>query len=169
MSAKVHVGAEDDIAAVKLQPPELPKAADGDDDEGEGEEFAKCDCCGLTEECTPAYVARIRGRYDGRWICGLCSEAVEEVILRSDGPITTAEALDRHMSFSRSFRPNPKEHLISAMRQLLRRSLDSPRAMRSTPSSPRGGGGGGDEAGGGGEGVRRPLGRSGSCFSSIGG
>ncbi|KAJ6824061.1 uncharacterized protein M6B38_129575 [Iris pallida] len=174
MSAKVHVGADGETAPAKTPPPE-PKVRNdggGDGEQTDQVEFAKCDCCGLTEECTPAYIARIRGRYEGRWICGLCSEAVEEEILRSDGPITTGEALGRHMSFSRSFRrppPNPKEHLISAMRQLMRRSLESasPRAMRSTPSSPDRGGSG--DGGRGGVVGRQPLARSGSCFSSIGG
>ncbi|KAJ6794759.1 uncharacterized protein M6B38_230575 [Iris pallida] len=93
-----------------------------------------------------------------------------------DPPVGRADhdrgALGRHMSFSRSFRrppPNPKEHLISAMRQLMRRSLESasPRAMRSTPSSPDRGGSG--DGGRGGVVGRQPLARSGSCFSSIGG
>ncbi|KAI3498948.1 hypothetical protein L1887_34737 [Cichorium endivia] len=39
-------------------------------------EFVKCDCCGLTEECTPGFIERIRERYQGKWICGLCGEAI---------------------------------------------------------------------------------------------
>ncbi|KAL6010605.1 hypothetical protein ACLOJK_001040 [Asimina triloba] len=130
-------------------------------------EFATCDCCGLTEECTEAYIARVRERYYGRWICGLCSEAVKYEILRSDRMIGTEEALARHINFCKKFNTspplNPTGHLISAMRQLLRRSLDSPRALRSTPSSPRRKDGEDDED------VRRRarLGRSGSCFSSL--
>ncbi|XXG51429.1 hypothetical protein AAC387_Pa02g5202 [Persea americana] len=97
-------------------------------------EFAKCDCCGLTEECTPAYVTRIRERHQGRWVCGLCSEAVKEEIRRSaERLIGMDEALTRHMSFcnkvSSAVPVNPTVHLISAMRQVLRRSLDSPRFM----------------------------------------
>ncbi|XP_043718919.1 uncharacterized protein LOC122666887 [Telopea speciosissima] len=104
-------------------------------------EFAKCECCGLTEECTPAYIARVRDRYQGRWICGLCAEAVKDEIGRSDRLISAEEALHRHMNFRKNFRSsspptNPTEHLISAMKQLFRRSLDSPRALRSTPTSP---------------------------------
>lgn len=26
-------------------------------------EYASCDCCGLTEECTPAYISLVRSRY----------------------------------------------------------------------------------------------------------
>uniref|UniRef100_F6HXV1 DUF1677 domain-containing protein n=1 Tax=Vitis vinifera TaxID=29760 RepID=F6HXV1_VITVI len=107
-------------------------------------EFAKCDCCGLTEECTPEYIETVRERYNGRWICGLCSEAVKEEMIqmkRFQRLISTEEAVDQHMNFCKNFRSssppsNPTFHLISAMRQLLRRSLDSPRALRSTPNSP---------------------------------
>ncbi|CAL9102022.1 unnamed protein product [Musa acuminata var. zebrina] len=106
-------------------------------------EFAACDCCGLTEECTPAYIAGVREQYGGRWICGLCAEAVQDEIRRSELLISPEEAMVRHASFCRSFRSadaaavDPAEQLIAAVRQLLRRTLDSPRAARSTPSSPR--------------------------------
>ncbi|GKV09803.1 hypothetical protein SLEP1_g21244 [Rubroshorea leprosula] len=127
-------------------------------------EFAKCDCCGLTEECTPAYIERVRQRYHGKWICGLCAEAVKDEIIRThERLITTEEAMTRHMNFCKKFHssgppPDPTVHLISAMRQILRRSLDSPRGVRSTPSSPTRKGGE----------IRSPgLSRSGSCFSSL--
>ena len=104
-------------------------------------DFAKCDCCGLIEECTPAYIEKVRERYNGRWICGLCSEAVKEEMKRFERLISTEEAMDQHMNFCKNFRSSsppadPTVRLITAMRQLLRRSLDSPRAMRSTPNSP---------------------------------
>ncbi|KAL5583670.1 hypothetical protein UlMin_016112 [Ulmus minor] len=104
-------------------------------------EFAKCECCGLTEECTPAYIERIRERYQNRWICGLCAEAVKDEIVRSERLISTEEAMTKHMNFCKKFNSSgppqdPTIHLISAMRQILRRSLDSPRALRSTPGSP---------------------------------
>lgn len=105
-------------------------------------EFAKCECCGLTEECTPAYIERIRERYYGKWICGLCGEAVKDEIVRSERLITTEEGMARHMNFCRKSSssdppPNPAVHLIAAMRQILRRSLDSPaRSLMSMPNSP---------------------------------
>ncbi|KAL1552290.1 hypothetical protein AAHA92_13104 [Salvia divinorum] len=90
---------------------------------------ARCECCGLTEECTEAYVKRVRERYSGRWICGLCAEAVKEEMVR----IGSEEALDRHMNFCRNFKnlcppKKPTEELIAAVKQLLLRSLDSPRS-----------------------------------------
>ncbi|XP_051147755.1 uncharacterized protein LOC127262931 [Andrographis paniculata] len=113
-------------------------------------DFAKCDCCGLTEECTPSYIETIRQRYGGKWICGLCAEAVKEEMLRCQKLISPDEAIARHLSFCNQFRPsdeskdinNPTVDLIRAMRRVLRRSLESPkssmrmRMMRSMPSSP---------------------------------
>ena len=100
--------------------------------------FADCECCGLREECTLEYIERVRRIFYGRWICGLCAEAVKDEINRSSPRlITTDQALDQHTAFCRSRRSFPEEDLISAMMQLLRRSLNSsPRGVRSTPSSP---------------------------------
>ncbi|XP_062149118.1 uncharacterized protein LOC133857787 [Alnus glutinosa] len=101
----------------------------------------KCDSCGFTEECTPAYILRVRDRYQGRWICGLCVEAVKDEVLRSDRLISTEEALNRHITFykkfrsSRSLKEAEPEHPISAMGRLLRRSLDCPRPLRSSSST----------------------------------
>ncbi|WOK93229.1 hypothetical protein Cni_G01924 [Canna indica] len=124
-------------------------------------EFAACDCCGLTEECTPAYIAGVRALHGGRWICGLCAEAVQDEIRRSGLLISPEEAVGRHATFCRSFRlaeavaVDPAGQLIAAMKQLLRRSLESP---RSTPSSPRSKG----EVG-----PRSRLGRTGSGFPAL--
>ncbi|KAL2346619.1 hypothetical protein Fmac_000619 [Flemingia macrophylla] len=94
----------------------------------------KCYCCGLTEECTPTYIDGVKKRYEGRWICGLCAEAVKEeegLKLKDDDVIvSTDEALKRHMKFrsSTSSPPNkPTLDLILAMKHLLFRSLDSPK------------------------------------------
>ncbi|XP_054783099.1 uncharacterized protein LOC129290370 [Prosopis cineraria] len=100
-------------------------------------EFAICVCCGLTEECTPAYIERIRERYHGKWICGLCAEAVNDEIVRSERLVSAEEAMTKHMNFCKKFKTseppaNPAIHLISAMRQILKKSLDSPRALRSS-------------------------------------
>ncbi|EEF46262.1 uncharacterized protein LOC8281160 [Ricinus communis] len=104
-------------------------------------ESVRCYSCGFTEECTPAYISRVRERYHGRWICGLCVEAVKDEIIRSDMDISTEEALNRHISFCNKFRSsscslNETEHPISVMGRLLLRSLDSPRgAPRSNSTS----------------------------------
>ncbi|KAG6414516.1 hypothetical protein SASPL_121888 [Salvia splendens] len=72
--------------------------------------FAKCECCGLTEECTGEYIKRVRDRFSGRWICGLCSEAVKDEVNVSPPKSPT------------------DDELISAVKQLLFKSLDSPRS-----------------------------------------
>ncbi|KAL0330627.1 UNVERIFIED_CONTAM: hypothetical protein Sangu_1608200 [Sesamum angustifolium] len=95
--------------------------------------FAKCECCGLTEECTEEYIKRVRERYSGRWICGLCGEAVKDEIVRSEKRIGNEEALNQHMSFCKELRrppENPTEELICAVKQLVLRSLDSPRSSQ---------------------------------------
>ena len=38
---------------------------------------AKCECCGMSEECTPEYIERVRDKFLGKWGCGLCAEAVK--------------------------------------------------------------------------------------------
>lgn len=103
-------------------------------------EFVKCDCCGLSEECTQEYIETIRERYQGKWICGLCAEAVKDEIVRSERMIGAEEALTRHLNFCKKFRstgppPNPAVDLIAAMKQILRRCSESPK-ITSLPSSP---------------------------------
>jgi hypothetical protein len=115
--------------------------------EEEEEEEVACECCGFTEECTAPYISSVRARYGGRWICGLCGDAVAEEVARASPPLSPAEALDRHARVCGQGRrastapPSPgDDELIAALRLLLRRRLGSPsppRMVRSTPSSPR--------------------------------
>ncbi|XP_044969644.1 uncharacterized protein LOC123429698 [Hordeum vulgare subsp. vulgare] len=138
-----------------------------------------CECCGFTEECTGPYIAGVRARYGGRWICGLCGDAVAEEMCRASPPVSPAEALDRHACVcgegrraSASAPPSPGDELIAALRLLLRRRLGSPsppRLVRSTPSSPRRDAvvpatavGAGPGAGAG-----APLARTESCFAAL--
>nr|GFC51682.1 cation exchanger 9 [Tanacetum cinerariifolium] len=96
--------------------------------------LAKCECCGLTEECTFEYIYKIRERYHGKWICGLCGEAIKDEIARGEKLISTKEAMARLINFCKESKPSnkmtePTIHLIAAMRQIMLRSLDSPRAL----------------------------------------
>ena len=45
-------------------------------------ECAKCECCGLVEDCTRDYILGVRAAFGGRWLCGLCSEAVRDEAAR---------------------------------------------------------------------------------------
>jgi len=111
-------------------------------------EDTRCECCGMQEECTPEYVRRVRERYCGRWVCGLCAEAVNgEADSRHGG--RTEEALAAHMAvcgrFNRVGRANPVLMQTEAMREILRKRCRS--------NSPR------DHAG--------ALARSSSCIPAI--
>ncbi|GJN11048.1 hypothetical protein PR202_ga29208 [Eleusine coracana subsp. coracana] len=141
----------------------------------EEEEEVACECCGFTEECTAPYIAGVRARFGGRWICGLCGDAVGEELGRASPPISPAEALDRHACVCRgvSAPPSPAgsaDDLIEALRMLLRRRLGSPppppRKVRSTPSSPRrdNAASAGPVAGGA---AGSSLGRTESCFAAL--
>ncbi|KAI3914387.1 hypothetical protein MKW98_014994 [Papaver atlanticum] len=166
-------------ATVKSQP-EQPQPVVGL--QNESLELVKCDCCGLTEECTLTYISKVKERYQGKWICGLCAEAVKDEISRSsseeeDKKITIEEALNLHMNFCKKFRclsssppPNPTKHLVSAMKHLLRRSLDSPPRVLVRSGSSRSSSSGGSDL------IRTKknsdhnvvhLTRSGSCFSTL--
>lgn len=128
-------------------------------------EIVKCDCCAFTEECTPAYIHAVREKHEGRWLCGLCSEAIKDEISRSERDIGSEEALNRHMNFCKKFRsagppPDMTDELISNMKQLFRRSLSSSQSVRSTPGCPSRKEG---------SGCRPSVVRSTSCFSAIDG
>ncbi|CAN6221092.1 unnamed protein product [Urochloa humidicola] len=86
-------------------------------------EEAKCECCGMSEECTPEYIRGVRGRFAGRWVCGLCAEAVTEEAEKSGAGVE--EALKTHMGVCKRFngfgRTHPVLHQAEAMREILRR------------------------------------------------
>ncbi|KAL0311942.1 UNVERIFIED_CONTAM: hypothetical protein Sradi_5593500 [Sesamum radiatum] len=83
---------------------------------------AECECCGLKEECTDEYISRIRNSYSGKWVCGLCSEAVKERL----SEVGIEEAMITHTNFVQDFnnttRLNPKLSLTFSMRDIAKRS-----------------------------------------------
>ncbi|ESQ27016.1 hypothetical protein EUTSA_v10019197mg [Eutrema salsugineum] len=88
-------------------------------------EKAKCECCGMREECTMEYIERVREKFLGRWICGLCSEAVKEEREKKEENGLEG-ALKEHMSaclrFNKLGREYPALFQAEAMRDMLRRS-----------------------------------------------
>lgn len=88
-------------------------------------EKAKCECCGMREECTMEYIERVREKFFGKWICGLCSEAVKEERDKRDEEGLEG-ALKEHMSaclrFNKLGREYPALFQADAMRDMLRRS-----------------------------------------------
>lgn len=85
----------------------------------------RCECCGMAEECTPTYIGRVRERFQGKWVCGLCAEAVKERLARQPA-LTVAGAVDAHAAlcerFNSTVRLNPKLSLASSMRDIARKS-----------------------------------------------
>ncbi|PSR92735.1 UPF0246 protein like [Actinidia chinensis var. chinensis] len=85
-------------------------------------ELAKCECCGLKEDCTQDYINQVKSKFDGKWLCGLCSEAVRDEVNRGKmKPFGTEEAMRAHMSFCRKYKLNPAIRVADGMRQMLRR------------------------------------------------
>ncbi|BAS98210.1 Os06g0554200 [Oryza sativa Japonica Group] len=90
-----HVGAKgttmvDDAAAAE-QKQQLDDIAEVED--------ARCECCGMSEECTPEYIRGVRARFAGRLVCGLCAEAVAEEAARRGGAGGVEAALRAHTAF----------------------------------------------------------------------
>ncbi|KAH7657657.1 hypothetical protein IHE45_17G035700 [Dioscorea alata] len=100
-------------------------------------EDAKCECCGMSEECTPEYIHRVREKFKGKWICGLCSEAVKEEMEKNGGK--QDEALNAHMNvcvkFNRIGRTHPVLYQAEAMKEILKKCsrLDGARSKSISP------------------------------------
>ncbi|KAL1342647.1 hypothetical protein HN51_029173 [Arachis hypogaea] len=90
-------------------------------------ESVKCECCGLKEDCTQDYITQVKSKFDGKWLCGLCSEAVRDEVSRG-----IDEAVKAHMSFCRKFKSNPAVRVADGMRQMLRRRSGD---LSSSPAS----------------------------------
>ncbi|KAK7261780.1 hypothetical protein RIF29_28099 [Crotalaria pallida] len=121
-------------------------------------EDAKCECCGMCEECTPEYIERIRDKFLGKFVCGLCSEAVKEELEKNGGK--KEEALSAHMSacvrFNKFGRAFPVLFQAEAMKEMLKKSkMDGRRAKSFNPREK----GGGEKKGG--------IARSSSCIAAI--
>ncbi|KAL5558655.1 hypothetical protein UlMin_034866 [Ulmus minor] len=110
---------------------------------------AECECCGMKEDCTLAYFSQVQKSYLGKWVCGLCSEAVKEIMTRTPKP-NIQEAVASHKDFcqnyNRTTRLNPKLSLTCDMRNIARRSCEkrntkglaiTSKLARSTSCNPR--------------------------------
>ncbi|CAI0465937.1 unnamed protein product [Linum tenue] len=106
-------------------------------------ESVRCECCGLEEDCTQDYISQVRDTFDGKWLCGLCSEAVRDEAIRGNSNNKTKksavassgmmeEAVRAHMSFCGKFNSNPAVRVADGMRQMLRRRSGE---LSSSPSS----------------------------------
>ncbi|KAF5743230.1 hypothetical protein HS088_TW09G01295 [Tripterygium wilfordii] len=120
-------------------------------------EDAKCECCGMCEECTPNYIKRVRDKFSGKLICGLCAEAVNEEMEKNGGK--REEALNEHMSacvrFNRIGRSYPVLYQAEAIKEIFKKSS----SIRAKSISPRNRSSSGQKKGG--------IARSSSCIPAI--
>ncbi|KAE9585892.1 hypothetical protein Lal_00010355 [Lupinus albus] len=118
-------------------------------------EDAKCECCGMCEECTPQYIKRIQDKFLGKFVCGLCSEAVKEELVKNGGD--KEEALSTHMSacvrFNKFGRAFPVLFQAEAMKEMLKKSKMNGRGSKSFNPREKGDKGG--------------ISRSSSCIAAI--
>ncbi|EXB93395.1 hypothetical protein L484_010723 [Morus notabilis] len=99
----------------------------------------KCECCGMSEECTSDYVNRVRSKFSGKLICGLCAEAVDEEMEKKKAK--RDEALKEHMSacsrFNKLGRAYPVLFQADAIREILKKSSNTGISARGKSVSPR--------------------------------
>ncbi|XP_022934401.1 uncharacterized protein LOC111441587 [Cucurbita moschata] len=101
----------------------------------EVEVVVTCECCGLKEDCTQFYISEVKAKFEGKWLCGLCSEAVRDEAKRSKKPLVgLEEAVDAHMSFCRKFKANPAIRVADGIRLMLRRRSSDVSASSSSSS-----------------------------------
>ncbi|WOL05055.1 hypothetical protein Cni_G13778 [Canna indica] len=86
-------------------------------------ESVKCECCGLREDCTKNYISSVKALFDGKWLCGLCSEVVKDESRKQRRKSTSGveEAIKAHSSFCSESKLNPVVGVADGIRQILRR------------------------------------------------
>ncbi|CAN4089011.1 unnamed protein product [Withania somnifera] len=89
------------------------------------------------DEYTSEYMDQVRKLYSGKWICGLCVDAVKEEAQKNGGK--NEEALTTHMcacsKFNKFGRAYPVLHQAEAMREML--SKNTKGIIRAKSISPR--------------------------------
>lgn len=111
--------------------------------------MASCECCGLEEECTQDYIVEVKSKFEGKWLCGLCSEAVRDELNRvvmgkmmmknaaAHHQFGLQDAVRAHMSFcGKHSKSNPAFRVADGMRQMLRRRSAAASPPPSLPASP---------------------------------
>jgi len=88
---------------------------------------ATCACCGMDEECTPRYVARVAAQFGGAWVCGLCAEAIKDEAVRRGVGLEAARRA--HAEFVASAAAGaasgsgPAVQVVRALLQLLKKVI----------------------------------------------
>uniref|UniRef100_A0A0D9WIG7 DUF1677 family protein n=1 Tax=Leersia perrieri TaxID=77586 RepID=A0A0D9WIG7_9ORYZ len=85
-------------------------------------ESVKCACCGLEEDCTQEFIKNVKANFGGKWLCGLCSEAVGDELSKDrseqDGIEDAIEAL---AAFCRMALSSPAVRVADGMKEMLRK------------------------------------------------
>jgi hypothetical protein len=98
--------------------------------------LVKCACCGLKEDCTKEYIENVKGNFRGKWLCGLCSEAVGDELGRDRSSQSGVEqAIKAHMAFCRMPLSSPAVRIADGMKKMLRRRSRG-KMSPATPSEP---------------------------------
>ncbi|XP_042430166.1 uncharacterized protein LOC122016795 [Zingiber officinale] len=87
-------------------------------------ESVRCECCGLEEDCTCDYISSVKADFGGKWLCGLCSEAVRYEFGKGERK-SHEEAVKAHIAFCRRHNSNPAVRVADGMKQMLRRRSGS--------------------------------------------
>jgi hypothetical protein len=99
-------------------------------------ELVKCACCGLKEDCTKEYIENVKGNFRGKWLCGLCSEAVGDELGRDRSSQSgVEEAIKAHMAFCMMPLSSPAVRIADGMKRMLRRRSRD-KMSPATPSEP---------------------------------
>lgn len=117
-----RVYSDDSGKVLRMVVPSLNQTAKPDTDRDD--KTIECECCGMSEDCTPTYISRIKAFFCGKWVCGLCAEAVKEKMRRTP-TLAMEEALGSHAALCKQFkttRLNPKLSLAGSMREIARKS-----------------------------------------------
>ncbi|WVZ21274.1 hypothetical protein V8G54_008596 [Vigna mungo] len=88
-------------------------------------ENAKCECCGMCEECSEEYIGRVREMFLGKMICGLCAEAVDVEMEKNGG--RREKGLEEHMNdcvrFNWLGRSYPALYQAEDVKEILKKTL----------------------------------------------
>jgi len=87
---------------------------------------ATCACCGMDEECTPRYVARVAAQFGGAWVCGLCDEAIKDEAVRRGVGLEAARRAHAEFVVSAARAgagSGPAVQVVRALLQLLKKVI----------------------------------------------
>ncbi|WOL20141.1 hypothetical protein Cni_G28943 [Canna indica] len=86
-------------------------------------EVAECGCCGMWEDCTAEYIGRVKERFGGVWVCGLCAEAIKDEQARLG--VGVEAALLVHAKFRQTAAVDPTVRIARSLIQLFRKMMIS--------------------------------------------